>query len=429
MPSLQSLQSLRSFVEVPPESHFPIQNLPYGIFSPRAGGASRVGVAIGDLVLDLTALQGAGFFRELPEIFSQPSLNAFMALGRGAWTSTRTIIQNLLRADNPTLRDDAALRTRALIPVRDVELHLPALIGDYTDFYSSREHATNVGTIFRGKDNALMPNWLHLPIGYHGRSSSIVVSGTDIHRPHGQIKPPDAAAPLFGTSQQMDFEMEMGYFVGPGNPLGSPVPIGEAFDHIFGMVLVNDWSARDIQQWEYQPLGPFLGKNLGTSLSPWVVTMDALEPFRCPGSAQEPTPLPYLQSRGNWAYDIALEVSLQTELMAQTSCEPLVVTRSNFKTLYWNICQQLAHHTINGCNLRPGDLLASGTISGSTPDSYGSLLELTWRGANPITLPGGEMRKFLEDGDRVTMTAWCQGDGYRIGFGEVTGRLLAAKPL
>src|SRR5258708_15621259 len=240
MPSLQSLQSLRSFVEVPPESHFPIQNLPYGIFSPRAGGASRVGVAIGDLVLDLTALQGAGFFRELPEIFSQPSLNAFMALGRGAWTSTRTIIQNLLRADNPTLRDDAALRTRALIPVRDVELHLPALIGDYTDFYSSREHATNVGTIFRGKDNALIPNWLHLPIGYHGRSSSIVVSGTDIHRPHGQIKPPDATAPLFGISQQMDFELEMGYFVGPGNSLGSPLPIGQAFHHLSGMLLLTD---------------------------------------------------------------------------------------------------------------------------------------------------------------------------------------------
>src|SRR5579871_6420945 len=303
------MPALRSFIDVSPESHYPIQNLPFGIFSPKPGGSPRVGVAIGEMVVDLAVLEVEGFFKELLGVFSQPSLNGFMALGKRAWTDTRTIIQDLLRHDNPTLRDNAALRARALIPAQEVILHLPAQIGDYTDFYASREHATNVGTLFRGKENALMPNWLHLPVGYHGRSSSIVVSGTDVRRPHGQVKPPDASTPVFRASQQMDFELEMGYFIGPGNALGSPIPVGEAIDNVFRMVLVNDWSARDIQQWEYQPLGPFLGKNLCTSISPWVVTMDALEPFRCPGPVQDPAPLPYLQTNGELAYDIALEVS------------------------------------------------------------------------------------------------------------------------
>ncbi len=427
-----------SYVYVRPDTDFPIDNLPYGIFSPGAGGPPRVGVAIGDWVLDLAVLEAEGLFKDERlagrDLFAQPALNRFMALGRPAWIAARATVYDLLRASNPTLRDNTALRERALIPIDAVHLHLPAEIGDYTDFYSSREHATNVGAIIRGKENALMPNWLYVPIAYHGRSSSVVISGTDIHRPNGQTKAPDASAPTFGPSRSMDFELEMGFFVGPGNALGQPIPISEAMNHIFGMVLVNDWSARDIQTWEYQPLGPFLAKNLGTSISPWVVTMEALEPFRCPGPAQDPAPLPYLHSEHDRAYDINLEVSLHSARMSESaesaeSVEPPVICRSNFRYLYWNMCQQLAHHTINGCNLRPGDLLASGTISGPTPDSYGSMLELTWRGANPIKLPTGETRKFLEDGDRVTMRGWCERPGLRIGFGEVTGRLLPARPM
>jgi fumarylacetoacetase len=300
---------------------------------------------------------------------------------------------------------------------------LPARIGDYTDFYSSREHATNVGTMFRGKENALMPNWLHLPVGYHGRASSIVVSGTDLHRPHGQSKADDAAAPSFGPSKMIDFELEMGYFVGPGNELGRRIPAGEALEHIFGLVLVNDWSARDIQKWEYVPLGPFLAKNFGTSISPWVVTLDALEPFRTAGPDQaDPPPLPYLRTAGPGAYDVKLEASLQTPVMT----EPAVICRSNFRHMYWTIAQQVAHHTVNGCNLRPGDLLASGTLSGPTPDSLGSMLELAWRGERPLVLPNGEKRASLQDGDRLTITGWCDAADHRIGFGEVTARILPA---
>lgn len=425
--------ALRSFIDVPADSHFPIQNLPYGVFSPKSGGAPRIGVAIGDIVLDLAVLEAYGWFQneqntEQPDlfgsrdVFSQPSLNTFLGLGRPAWKIARAIIQNLLRDDNPDLRDNAELREQALIPVADVDLHLPVVIGDYTDFYSSREHATNVGIMLRGAENALMPNWLHLPVGYHGRASSVVLSGTDIFRPNGQTKPADAEAPIFGPSRSMDFELEMGFFVGPGNQLGRPVTTNEAPDHIFGMVLVNDWSARDIQAWEYQPLGPFLAKNLGTSISPWVVPMEALEPFRVPAPEQNPKPLPYLYMAENFSYDIQLEVHLQSSKMDA----PTVIAASNFRHLYWNIYQQLAHHTITGCNLRPGDLLASGTISGTEQSSYGSMLELTWRGSKPIDLPDGTQRKFLEDGDRITMTGWCQGDGYRVGFGEVTGKLLPA---
>jgi fumarylacetoacetase len=417
---------MNSFININPESYFSIHNLPYGVFSPP-GGYPRAGVAIGDQVLDLSVLENSGFFTDTPlngrNIFSNASLNAFMALGRPAWKSVRLTIQTLLLADNPTLRDDEALRRQALVPMAGIMMHLPAEIGDYTDFYSSREHATNVGTMFRGAENALMPNWLHLPVAYHGRASSIVLSGADIYRPYGQTIPGDSTTPIFGPSRLMDFELEMGFFVGPGNPLGQPIPVSEAADHIFGMVLVNDWSARDIQKWEYQPLGPFLAKNLATSISPWIVTLEALEPFRRPGPKQEPEPLPYLQSQGDWAYDIHLEVHLQSEQMDS----PITISRSNFRYLYWNICQQLAHHTITGCNMRPGDLLASGTISGSSPDSYGSMLELTWRGTKPIQLPTGETRKFLNDYDRLTLTGWSQGDGYRVGFGNVTTQLLPAK--
>jgi fumarylacetoacetase len=398
---------------IEPESHFPIQNLPFGVFA--RGDRSAVGVAIGEFVLDLSLLEAEGLL-EARRYFERPSLNAFMGTGRLVWAAVREKVTRLLRHDEPTLRDNSKLRERALVPMADVQMRLPCDIGDYTDFYSSREHATNVGTMLRGADNALQPNWLHLPVGYHGRASSIVVSGTDLHRPRGQKKPPEAQEPVFGPSKTVDFELEMGAFVGPGNDLGWPIPIARAADHLFGMVLVNDWSARDIQAWEYVPLGPFLAKNFGTSISPWVVPMAALEPFRTAGPRQEPTPLPYLQSPENWAMDVKLEVSVQNH----------VVCRSNLKHLYWNVLQQLAHHAVNGCNLRPGDLLASGTISGPTPDSYGSLLELSWRGTKPIPFPDGSTRTFLQDGDRVTMTGWCDGDGYRVGFGEVTGRLLPA---
>lgn len=417
-------EATRSFVAVPAESHFPIQNLPYGVFA-RRGESPRVGVAIGEQVLDLAVIAEAGFFRDLrlPEkVFHAPALNGFLALGPSAWRATRVTVGRLLSASEPALRDNAALRARALVPQADVTMHLPAQVGDYTDFYSSREHATNMGVMIRGPENALPPNWLYLPIGYHGRSSSLVVSGTDIRRPCGQTKADTASAPTFGPTRSMDIELEMGFLVGPGNALGQPIPIERAFEHIFGMVLVNDWSARDIQKWEYQPLGPFLAKNFGTSVSPWVVTMEALGPFRTAGPKQDPEPLPYLRGSDKDAFDIHLEIWLQSTRMER----PQRICASNTKHLYWSVAQQLAHHTVNGCNLRPGDLLASGTISGPTPDSFGSLMELSWRGTKPIPLPDGETRSFLQDGDRVTLTGWCQGDGYRVGFGEVTGKVLPA---
>jgi fumarylacetoacetase len=416
---------LRSFVPVPPESHFPIQNLPYGVWR-RKSGERRIVVGIGEYVLDLTELESQKRLN-VPalhgrRIFDSGTLNAFMALGRTVWSEVRVAVSRLLRADEPTLRDNAALRERVLVPQNEVEMLLPADVGDYTDFYSSREHATNVGTMLRGADKAMMPNWLHLPVAYHGRASSLIVSGTNVCRPCGQSKPESATAPIFGPSRSLDFELEMAVFIGPGNELGHPISIGNVEEHLFGMVLLNDWSARDIQAWEYVPLGPFLAKNFATSISPWVVTMDALQPFRTAAPAQAPPPLPYLHSESRATYDIRLEVTLQSEKMP----EPQRICASNFKYLYWTLAQQLAHHTVNGCNLRPGDLLASGTISGPTPDSYGSMLELAWRGARPLTV-GGEQRSFLQDGDRLTMTGWCQGDGYRIGFGEVTGQILPAQ--
>lgn len=425
--------SLTSFIPVSATHHFPIQNLPYGVFSPLAVAMQhctrRVGVAIGDFVLDLAAVQAAGLFTGTvvaeTAVFAQPTLNAFMALGQPAWAATRARLQSLLHADNPTLRDNPALYDQLLWPATAVQLHLPAQIGDYTDFYSSREHAGNVGRMF-GRE-LLIENWLHLPVGYHGRSSSVVLSGTPIRRPRGQVLPPNASAPLFLPSMALDFELEMGFFIGPGNPLGQPIPLSQAADHIFGLVLVNDWSARDIQQWEYRPLGPFLSKNFATSISPWVVPLAALEPFRVAGPVQEPTPLPYLQSQSDWAFDIHLEVHLQTARMAEgDGGETAVISRSNARHLYWNMAQQLAHHTITGCNLQPGDLLASGTISGPTPESYGCMLELAWRGTQPIPLPTGESRVFLQDGDQLTLTGWGQGEGYRVGFGDVTGVITAA---
>ncbi|MBM7647368.1 fumarylacetoacetase [Bacillus ectoiniformans] len=415
----------RSFIEVKSESHFPIQNLPYGVFQTK-DKEPRVGVAIGEYILDLAVLDEAGLFNQTgvaqKEVFSQPSLNAYMALGKKVWKEVRSQIQHLLSEDVPTLRDDSELKEQALVLQSEATMLLPAEIGDYTDFYASKEHATNVGIMFRGKENALMPNWTRLPVGYHGRASSVVVSNTDVRRPMGQMKTPDSDEPIYGPCRQLDFELEMGWFIGEGNQLGEPVSIEEAEDRIFGLTLVNDWSARDIQAWEYQPLGPFLGKNFATSISPWVIPVEALEDFRTAGPNQDPKPLPYLQTDKQGAFDIQLEVHLQGEEMEESS--KLAV--SNFKYLYWNMAQQIAHHTVNGCNLRPGDLLASGTISGPDKESRGSMLELSWRGAEPIQLPNGKERVWLEDGDRLTMTGWCQGNGYRIGFGEVTGKILPA---
>lgn len=418
--------SLRSFIDVAPDSPFPIQNLPFGAFCrPDDPYHHRVGVAIGEHVLDLAEITDAGLLKPGNPHFGRNncfSTHILASRGRDCLRETRRVVSDLLRRETPTLRDNAELRGRALVPQREVRMHLPTCVYNYTDFYSSREHATNVGIMLRGKDNALMPNWLHLPVAYHGRASSVVVSGTDVRRPLGQTKADDADAPTFGPSRSLDFELELGLLIGQGNDLGQPISTAKAPEHVFGMVLVNDWSARDIQKWEYQPLGPFLAKNFATSISPWVVTLDALEPFRIAGPKQDPEPLPYLRCQGDWAYDIHLEITLQSAKMA----EPVRISATNSKHLYWNLCQQIAHHTSNGCNLQTGDLLASGTISGPTPDSLGSMLELAWKGTRPIALPGGETRTSLQDGDRVTMTGWCQGNGYRIGFGEVTGRVLPA---
>jgi fumarylacetoacetase len=417
---------LKSFVDVSPGSHFPIQNLPYGVFRPREGGPARPGVRIGDLVLDLRALEETGGFEgcaRLPRgTFAAPDLNAFLALGRPAWREARETLSRLLRAGEPRSASDGSFRERLLRKAADVEALLPARIGDYTDFYSSKEHATNVGIMFRGKDNALMPNWVHLPVAYHGRASSVVPSGTPVRRPRGQIKPDDAEAPLLVPTRQLDFELEMGFLIGPGNELGRPIPVAEARDHVFGLVLVNDWSARDVQRWEYQPLGPFTSKNFATTISPWVVTLDALEPFRCAGPPQDPEPLPYLREAGDGAHDVRLEVRLKSREMDA----PVAISKSNSRYLYWSIAQQLAHHTITGCNVRAGDLMASGTISGPDEGSRGSLLELAWRGTRPLSLPGGGTRTFLEDGDTVEISGWCEGNGYRIGFGECRGTVLPA---
>lgn len=420
---------LQSFIEVDSKSHFPIQNLPYGIFRTNENESPRVGAAIGEYILDLAVLEAEGLFDETAvkdkNVFNQETLNPLMELGKSAWSEVRQVIQHLLSENVPTLRDDLELRKKALKKQSEAQLFLPVKIGDYTDFYASKEHATNVGTMFRGKDNALMPNWTHLPVGYHGRASSVVLSGTEVYRPQGQKKKPDSQHPVFGASEQLDFELEMGCFIGPGNQLGEPVSVEEAEDHIFGLVLVNDWSARDIQSWEYQPLGPFLAKNFATSISPWVVPLEALEPFRVSGPKQDPEPLPYLQSNKPGSFDIQLEVSLKSEKMER----PSQIVSSNYRHLYWSMSQQIAHHTITGCNLNPGDMLATGTISGSDKDSRGSLLELSWRGTDPVQLENGEQRVWLEDGDELTITGFCQGDGYRVGFGEVTGKILPAKEL
>ena len=411
---------LVSFLQVEEGSHFPIQNLPFGVFQPQ-GMEPRVGVAIGEWILDLKVCEERGLL-EGQGVFQQGKLNGFLGQGRAAWRETRRRVSQLLRADEPELRDNEELRKAALHEQKNCQMLLPMEIGDYTDFYSSRYHATNVGTMLRGADQALNANWLHLPVAYHGRASSVVISGTEIRRPQGQTKPDTAPAPLFGPCKALDFELEMGFVVGPGNRLGEPIAAAEAEEHIFGWVLVNDWSARDIQKWEYQPLGPFLSKSFATTVSPWVVTLDALAPFRVPGEVQDPPPLAYLQTSGNQAYNVELEAWL-----TPAGGTAQRISQSNLRYLYWNSAQQLAHHTINGCNLRPGDLLGTGTISGPTPNSLGCLLELTQGGRSPLTLSDGTPRRFLEDGDQLTLTGWCPGAGYRVGFGQASGVILPAK--
>jgi fumarylacetoacetase len=415
---------LRSFIEIDADSHFPIQNLPYGVFSSKEGLAPRIGIAIGDYVLDLWELeQDSRLDVGALGVFSAPTLNGFLALGPKVWSQTRARISELLRHDNPELRDNAELRARALVPMADVKLHIPIEVAGYTDFYSSKEHATNVGVMFRGKDNALQPNWLHMPIGYNGRASTVVVSGTPIRRPRGQLRPPGAEVPDFGACKRLDFELEIGFVVGQPSQMGEMLTEQQAEEMIFGFVLLNDWSARDIQQWEYVPLGPFQGKAFGTSISPWIVTREALEPFRVHGPGQDPAPLPYLKQTLANNYDLRLDVGLRTSGMN----EAMPICRTNFKYMYWSSVQQLVHHASSGCAMNVGDLLGSGTISGPDKDARGSLLEISWNGTKPIELPGGAERTFLEDGDSLVMRGWCQGDGYRVGFGEVEGTIVPAE--
>jgi len=425
----------RSWVESAnaPRADFPIQNLPFGVFRDWEGDDSpRVGVAIGDFVLDVSALRATlfeGLARRAVETCTEPTLNALMALGPAGASALRARLVDLLDAGAA----DAAANRRAvepaLMPIRGVEMLRPADIGDYTDFYASIQHATHVGSMFR-PDNPLLPNYKYVPIGYHGRASSIVVSGTAVKRPSGQTKADDAEAPSFGPTQMLDYEVEVGAFVARGNSLGDPIPVALARDYLFGLCLVNDWSARDMQKWEYQPLGPFLAKNFATSVSPWVITMEALEPFRVPAAARpdgDPAPLPYLsnaedQGHGNLA--IVIETYLETAKMREAQLAPFLVSRGDFSQMYWTFAQMLTHHASNGCNLRPGDLIASGTVSGESRDSAGCLLERTWRGTEPLTLPSGETRRFLENGDTVVIRAFCEKNGaVRIGFGECRGSI------
>nr|WP_183724608.1 MULTISPECIES: fumarylacetoacetase [Paraburkholderia] len=403
---------------------FPIQNLPFGVFSTAQQAQARVGVAIGDQVADLAALHAAGLLR-LPadtNVFARSALNDFIALGRDTWRSVRVQLSSLLAKETATLRDDAALRSRVFTKLADAKLHLPVDIPGYTDFYSSKEHATNVGAMFRDPKNALLPNWSEMPICYNGRASSVVVSGTPVRRPNGQLKLPDQERPVFGACRKLDIELETGFIIGRGNALGEPIACKDAEAHIFGIVLLNDWSARDIQQWEYVPLGPFNSKSFATTISPWIVTLDALEPFRVAQPVQEPQPLEYLRHSGEHAFDIALEVLLRPEGAAEAT----TIARTNFKHMYWTMAQQLAHHTVGGCNTRVGDLMGSGTISGPTDDSFGSLLELTWNAKNPLSLGSGGTRGFIEDGDELTLAGWCQGEGYRVGFGVCVGVVVPA---
>ncbi len=413
---------MKSFIDIKKDSDFTLDNIPLGVFENPKTKNPHICSAIGEYVLDLKNLEESGLINFGKKLFNGLVLNDFMSSGNEIRIKTRNRIRDLLSENNFELQGNEEIRKNVFFRQKEIKMLMPVNIGDYTDFYSSREHATNVGIMFRGKDNALMPNWLHLPVAYHGRASSVIVSDTPVKRPYGQIKPDDNKPSVFSQSGQLDIELEMGFFISKGNILGNSVNISDAGNHIFGFTLVNDWSARDIQKWEYVPLGPFLGKNFATSISPWIITPEALEPFRTEGPVQSPEPLDYLKTKGNPTYDINLDVYLKTQKMN----EPELIAKSNFKYLYWNVYQQLAHHTVNGCNMRTGDLLASGTISGPDKFSFGSLLELNWKGTEPIKLQNGEERKFLEDYDIVIIKGYCEKGELRIGFGEVTGQILPA---
>ncbi|MGO1743588.1 MAG: fumarylacetoacetase [Psychrobacter sp.] len=420
--------NLTSFLDIASDSDFSIHNLPYGIFSETKDGAGnnkrRAGVAIGEHVLDLAVLETEGLLNlDNGPYFNQPTLNAFIDSGRDNWTKARKTIQTLLSNTNNSLCDNKDLQSKALFKQADVTMHLPVQVPGFTDFYSSKEHATNVGTMFRDPSNALLPNWTEMPVGYNGRASTVIVSGSDVIRPSGQLKPNADDRPIFSPCKRLDFELETAFVVGKNNNIGQPIAVDNAIEHIFGMVLLNDWSARDIQKWEYVPLGPFNAKTFASEVSPWIVTMDALAPFKTPCPTQEPKPLAYLnQKDSNNSYDINLSV----ELLPENADNATVVCETNFKYMYWSMAQQLTHHTITGCKVEVGDMMGSGTISGSTPDSYGSMLEIAWNATKPVTLKGGETRSFIEDGDTVIMKGYSEKDGIRVGFGEVRGKVLPA---
>jgi fumarylacetoacetase len=426
MPNIANDPTRKSWINVPENCDFPIQNIPFGVFITKED-VITIGTRIGNCAIDMGALQQLGYFEGIEltdDMFMQDTLNDFISDGKKTWRLVRNRLAELFDENNPKLRDNKEHREVVIFKVEDIEMLLPVQIGDYTDFYSSKEHATNVGKMFRDPENALLPNWLHIPVGYHGRSSTIVPSGIPVHRPYGQTLPNGETTPVFGPSRLVDFELETAFITTDANLMGEPIPVEEAEEHIFGMVLFNDWSARDIQKWEYVPLGPFLAKNFASSISPWIVTMDALEPFRVKGPEQSPEPLPYLKQKGAKAFDINLEVAIQPENAVET-----VVSRSNFKYMYWSMAQQLAHHTINGCRVNSGDMMGSGTISGPTEDSFGSMLELSWGGQKPLKMNDGSERKFINDNDTVIIRGFCQKDNLRIGFGEVSSKLLPAVEL
>lgn len=414
----------KSWLKVEKGSDFPIQNIPFGVFITK-DDIITIGTRIGKYAIDLGAFHQLGYFKGIPltdDMFMQDTLNDFIADGRKTWRLVRNRIAEVFDAENPVLRDNQKHKDVIIFDLEEVEMLLPINVGDYTDFYSSKEHATNVGKMFRGEENALMPNWKHLPVAYHGRSSSIVVSGTNIRRPYGQTLPNGKTTPVFGPTKSLDMELETAFITTDTNKLGEPIDVNEAEEYIFGMVLFNDWSARDIQKWEYVPLGPFLGKNFASTISPWIVTLDALEPFRCESPKKDFSPLNYLQQkRSDNSFNVNLEAYLETPNGDQN-----LLTKTNFKYMYWSMSQQLAHHTVNGCNVRSGDMMGSGTLSGPTKDSMASLLELSWGGKEPITLKDGTTRVFFEDGDKVILRGYCENNGVRIGFGKCSGKIIPA---
>ncbi|EAR00389.1 fumarylacetoacetase [Maribacter sp. HTCC2170] len=415
--------SLKTWVPTHENTDFPIQNIPFGVFLTR-DDIITIGTRIGDTAIDLGAMHQLGYFEGIPltdDIFLQDTLNDFISDGKKTWRLVRNRISSIFNIENKTLQNNQDHRNTVLFDIDEIEMQLPVQIGDYTDFYSSREHATNVGTMFRDPENALMPNWLHIPVGYHGRSSTIIPSGVPVHRPTGQTMPKGATEPVFGPSRLVDFELEMAFITTDANKMGESISVNEAENHIFGMVLFNDWSARDIQKWEYVPLGPFLAKSFASSISPWIITLDALEPYRAKSPSQNPEPLPYLTQSGDHSFDIQLELDIVTDKGVSTT-----VSKSNFKYMYWTMAQQLAHHTVNGCKVNSGDMMGSGTISGPTPDSYGSMLELAWQGTKPVELNDGSERKFIHDNDTVVIRGFCEKNGQKLGFGEVSTKLLPA---